>query len=175
MILAAHQATLIPWLPYFRKMQLCDKFVMMIHCQFEKNSYLNRFKYKEKWITSPVNGGNDLILNKSYVTGKSLWKTNGKLIIGFADLIGIDTSKVVMDFPTEKTGTERIIELCKKYECDEYMTNPEAEEKYLDVELINKEGIKIIPFIPSNDYKISLFEAFEKWGIEWTRKMICKI
>ncbi|MCH7624194.1 MAG: WbqC family protein [Nitrospinae bacterium] len=42
MLLAAHQANFIPWLPYFDKMNKADIFVMMINCQFEKNGWQNR-------------------------------------------------------------------------------------------------------------------------------------
>lgn len=174
MILAAHQPNLIPHLPYFRKMQLADKFVLMAHCQFEKNGWTNRFKYKDKWMTMPVMGGKELIYYKRYVNGYPLVEVNTPLIFAFAKMLGINTDKVHLDYDTIESGTNRIIDYCKRFDCDEYLTNPEAEEKYLDIQKMEREGIKVIPFEVSNDYKISLFEAFEKWGIEGTGKMVRK-
>lgn len=174
MKLAAHQINLIPWLPFFRKMQLADKFVLMRFCQFEKNGYTNRFKYKDKWMTLPIQAGMDLIKHKRYVNGYPVDEVNIPLIFGFARMLGIRTDKIVLDHETMEQGTDRIIDFCRKHECDEYLTNPEAEEKYLDGEAMKKAGITVIPFKVSNDYNISLFEALEKWGIDGTRKMLCK-
>ncbi len=174
MILAAHQPSLIPWIPFFRKMQLADKFVLMRFCQFEKNSYTNRFKHKDKWMTLPIQHGMDLIAHKQYVNGYKLEEVNLPLIYGFARMFGIDTNKIVLDHETLEQGTDRIIDYCVKHGCNEYLTNPEAEDKYLDVKKMEASGIKVVPFVCSNDYKISLFEALEKWGIEGTRKMLWK-
>lgn len=174
MILAIHQPSLCPWLPYFRKMHLADKFCIMRFCQFEKNGYTNRFKYKDKWMTLPVNSGLDTIHHKAYTNGYTIEEVNIPLIYGFARMLGIQTNKIVLDHETMEQGTDRIIDLCRKHECNQYLTNPDAEDKYLDVEAVKKSGITIVPFKVSNDYNISLFEAFEKWGIEGTRKMVHK-
>lgn len=174
MILAIHQPSFLPWLAYFRKIFLADKFCVMTHCQFEKNSFLNRCKVRDEWWTVPVEGGLESIEEKRYVNGAKLVYTNLNLIKGFMGVFGISTDKLVFDRDTIVTGTNRIIQLCEEHGCNEYLTNPDAEEKYLDGSLMEQAGIKVIPFTPSNDYKISLFEAFEKWGIEGTRKMICK-
>lgn len=174
MMLAAHQPSFLPWLSFFRKIFLADKFCVLANVQFEKNSFLNRCKVRDKWWTVPVQSGNCPIKIKRYANGSDLLTTNLKLITGFMDVFGIPTEKLVFDYPTALSGTDRIIDLCKKHGCDEYLTNPDAEKKYLDVKLMELEGIKVIPFTPSNDYKISLFEALEKWGVEGTRKMICK-
>jgi len=174
MLLAAHQPNLIPWLSFFRKMALADKFVILRYVQFEKNGFQNRFNHKDKWMTMPVRGGMSMIADKQYVNGNSLFETNMLLIWGFMSVLGINKDKVIFDGADLSTGTDRLIELCVKHGCDEYLTNPEAEQKYLDVKKMEAAGIKVIPFTPSNDYKISLFEAFEKWGIEGTAKMVNK-
>jgi hypothetical protein len=174
MILAAHQCSFLPWVPFFRKIHLADKFCLMTNCQFEKNSFLNRCNVKGEWWTVPVVSGNTLIADKLYMNGSNLAETNINLIKGFMGVFGMPLDKLVYDRPTIATGTDRIIQLCHENGCDEYLTNPEAEEKYLDVALMNKAGIKVIPFTVTNDYKVSLFEAFEKWGIEGTTKMIRK-
>lgn len=174
MILAAHQINLVPWIPFFRKMHLSEKFVLMRFCQFEKNGYTNRFKYKDKWMTLPIQSGTDVIHYKQYTNGYTISEVNIPLIYGFARMLGINTQKIVLDHETFEQGTDRIIEYCRKHECNQYLTNPEAEEKYLDVKKMKEEGIRIVEFKVTNDYNISLFEALEKWGIEGTRKMIHK-
>jgi hypothetical protein len=174
MIMAIHQPSLIPWLAYFRKIQLADKFCIMRFCQFEKNGYTNRFKYKDKWMTIPIQNGMESIHDKRYVNGYTVEEINLPLIYGFARMLGINTDKIVLDHETMEQGTDRIIDICRKHECNKYLTNPSAEDKYLDVKAVNEAGIEIIPFNVSNDYNISLFEAFEKWGIEGTRKMVQK-
>lgn len=155
-------------------MHLADKFVLMAHCQFEKNGWTNRFLYKDRWMTLPVCGGKELIYNKRYTNGYPIPEVNVPLILGFARMLGINTDKIVYDDATMELGTDRIIDYCRKHGCNEYLTNPEAEEKYLDVKKMEDCGIKVTPFITSNEYKISLFEAFEKWGIEGTSKMVRK-
>lgn len=174
MILAAHQPSFLPWISWWRKMFLADKFVLMVHSQFEKNSFLNRCNVKEKWWTVPVNGKIAPISEITYANGSSLAQTNINLIRGFMGVFGITQDKLIYDRPRITTGTNTLIQMCIENGCNEYLTNPEAEEKYLDVGLMEAAGIKVIPLVVSNDYKISLFEAFEKWGIEGTRKMICR-
>jgi hypothetical protein len=40
-----------------QKIMDCDLFIVLSHCQFEKNGYQNRFMMKEKWRTMSVNKG----------------------------------------------------------------------------------------------------------------------
>jgi hypothetical protein len=125
-------------------------------------------------MTIPISGGRDMIANKRYANGFKVEEVNTPLIYGFARMFGINTDKIVLDHETFEVGTSRIIDYCRKFGCSQYLTNPEAEEKYLDVKAVEASGITIIPFSVTNDYKIGLFEALEKWGVEGTRKMICK-
>ena len=173
-ILAAHQPSLLPWLPWWRKLFLADRFVLMVHSQYEKNSYLNRCNVKDKWWTVPVNGKIAPISEITYANGQSLGQTNINLIRGFMGVFGITQDKLVYDRPRITKGTDSLIQMCIENNCTEYLTNPEAEEKYLDVGAMERAGIKVVPFVYTNDYKCSLFEAFDKWGIEGTRKMICR-
>lgn len=171
MILAAHQPNLMPWFPYFEKMAACDVFVIQINCQFEKNGFQNRCMVNGKWWTNPVRGGTALIREKLYTDGKYLCDINWKLIKVFAEFLGIDTNKIVVDIPSEhRDPTMKLIELCKLYGCDEYLTNPDATQKYLDGELMEKNSIKIIPF--KSEFKFHLFEMFDKFGIEKTKEFI---
>lgn len=58
MIVAAHQPNFIPWLGFFDKMLMADRFIIVDHVQMERQSYQNRVRIKtgagERWITVPV-------------------------------------------------------------------------------------------------------------------------
>ena len=160
--IAIHQPNLIPWFPFFYKMAHCDKFILMIHCQFEKNGYQNRAFVKNEWWTLPVTNGTCDIKDKKYTNGNKLTDVNVPLILGFSKMLGIDTEKIHYDFETKVEGkTERIIELCKRFDCDQYLTNPEATVKYLDEKLMNDNGIEVLGYELPPQYKKSLFEIFE--------------
>jgi len=170
MILAAHQANFIPWLPFFSKMEQSDVFILMINVQFEKNGWQNRCQVNGNYWTMPVEGGTLPINQKRYVGGQNLVMINTQWINSMAVTLGINTGKIRYDIPTNKNGTDRIIELCKHYSCDQYLTNPSAMEKYLDEKSMNDEGIEVIHH--KFEHKIHVFEAFDKWGIEKTRRLI---
>jgi len=171
MLIAIHQPNFCPWLPYFRKMHLADKFCILSHCQFEKNGFTNRFKWKEKWFTLPVKKGFEDIFYKQYANQYTINDVNIPLIVGFARMFGIDTRKIVFDRPTFSKGTDRLIEICEDNDCNEYLTNP---SDYLELGKFKEHDIKVVPFEPTNDYKVGLFDALERWGIEGVRKMIWK-
>ena len=172
MLLAAHQANFIPWLPYFDKMNKADIFVMMINCQFEKNGWQNRCEVWDRKWTMPVEKGMKPIKEKIYIGGVKLVTVNEQWIHAIAMTLGIDTGKIRYDLQTEKRGTDAIIELCKHYECDQYLTNPEAMEKYLDEKMMNDEGIEVVRH--EFGYKRHVFEMFNEIGIEGTRKLIAR-
>jgi len=171
-ILAAHQINFIPWLPYFDKMNKADTFVLMINCQFEKNGYQNRAEVNGKWWTKPVVGGLKTISEKFYTDGQKLYDVNIHWILAIAKTLNINTSKIHLDFPTEKRGTDRIIEMCKRFDCDRYLTNPEAMDKYLDEKKMNDAGIEVIAC--EFPYKKHVFEAFDELGIDGTIKLLEK-
>jgi hypothetical protein len=58
MRVAIHQPNYLPWLGYFYKMAIADKFVLLDNVQFSKGSYQNRTKILTpggvKWLTVPV-------------------------------------------------------------------------------------------------------------------------
>ena len=169
-ILAAHQPNFAPWPPYFDKMNKSDVFVTMINCQFEKNGFQNRAKVGSDWWTVPVQKGLSLIKDKKYTNGESLVKVNMAWIHAIALTLGIDTSKIRLDFETDRLGTERIIELCQRYDCDQYLTNPDATEKYLDEKKLNSAGIELVPC--DFPYKKSIFEAFSELGVDKLSKLL---
>ena len=43
MTITIHQPNFMPWYPFFEKIQQADIFVLLGHCQFEKNGFQNRF------------------------------------------------------------------------------------------------------------------------------------
>jgi hypothetical protein len=58
MRVAIHQPNFMPWSGFFRKMALCDTFVILDDVQYEKNGYTNRVKIRTnkglEWVTVPV-------------------------------------------------------------------------------------------------------------------------
>ena len=144
----------------------------MVNCQFEKNGWQNRCEVWGKYWTKPVKGGLCQIKDKQYSDGNTVLELNQLWILAIAKTLGIDTRKIHLDFPTDKRGTERIIELCKKFDCDQYLTNPDAMEKYLDEKLMNENGIEVIKH--GFPYTKHVFEAFNEWGIEGTCNLLAK-
>lgn len=71
MVCAIHQPNLFPWLPFFQKMKECDVFVLLTHCQFEKNNFQNRFNLQgefREWNTLSVSTKHlELIKDKKYL------------------------------------------------------------------------------------------------------------
>jgi len=169
-ILAAHQPNFIPWLKFFDKMNKSDIFVLLVNCQYEKNGWTNRCRVNEQYWTMPVLSGNKAISEKVYVNGEKLSIVNEAWINAIAMTLGIDTGKIRHDFPTSARGTERIIELCKHFDCDQYLTNPEAMDKYLDEKLMNDNGIEVLHH--KCEFNRHIFEMFAECGIEGTQKLI---
>ena len=172
MILSAHQPNFLPWLNYFDKINKSDVFVLLINVQFEKNGWQNRCQVGGKYWTVPVMKGNKTIKEKEYMSGQSLLSTNTDLIFGFSRALGIDTKKIHFDSETDKHGTQRLIELCKNFDCDQYLTNPDAKEKYLDEKAMNDAGIEVLYHQPM--FKIHTIEAFGQLGVEGTQKLLKK-
>ena len=58
MIISGHQPCYLPWLGYFHKFSLCDKFVYMDTVQYLENDWNNRNKIKtpqgSHWLTVPI-------------------------------------------------------------------------------------------------------------------------
>lgn len=167
-----HQPNLASWFPFFWKMEHSDIFVVMINCQFEKNGYQNRANIGDKWWTVPVTSGKVDIKDKKYCNGISLVDANMHLILGWAKILGIDTSKVHFDFPTTKTGTDRLIEICKRFECDEYLTNSDSTDKYLDEKKMNDNYIEVVKYDIPKQFKKSIYDMFNESGVEMVQKLI---
>ena len=58
MILTGHQPEYLPYIGFFNKIMLADKFVLVDHVQFNKKNWQNRNKIRTKdgwiWLTVPV-------------------------------------------------------------------------------------------------------------------------
>ena len=172
MIIAIHQPNFCPWLSFFDKMNKADVFVLMINAQYEKNGWQNRCEVWGKYWTKPVKGGLSMIHEKQYADGGSLREINQLWILAIAKTLGIDTNKIHVDFETSKKGTDRIVEICKRFDCDQYLTNPEAMDKYLDEKKMNDNGIEVLHH--HFPYKKHTFEAFNDMGIEGTVNLLNK-
>lgn len=175
MIISIHQPNFLPWAPFFKKISESDIFVLMGHCQFEKNNFQNRFHYRNKWRTIAVNRGMDLIVNKQYVDPKGDWEsikrglpdkkkvldnmdhlintslylTNRNIIIYMMNILNIKT-QIVFDYPTSLTGTARLVELCKKYGAKTYLSGPSG-ANYMDLNLFSEANINVKYFSSSGN------------------------
>ena len=164
-ILAAHQPNFCPWRPFFQKIEQCDVFVLLGHVQFSSGVYQNRFKINEAWSTMSVERNTRLIKDKQYVKPQgdwtrikkafpklsvfdycisgSLWYTNTSIIVHAAMLFDIHVKKILHDHETHLSGTDRLIDLCKTYGCDTYLSGISG-KLYLTEESFKMAGIKLI-------------------------------
>lgn len=163
MTITIHQPNFVPWYPFFEKMEQADLFVILAHCQFEKNNYQNRF-YADGWNTMSVNKGLEPITKKRYVNPFSDWgkilkrhpqldvftpfispnlaTTNIRIIRKAAEILKIKTP-IIMDYPTSLKGTERLVDICLEYRANKYLSGPSG-EKYLDLPLFEKIGVEVV-------------------------------
>jgi hypothetical protein len=80
MRVAIHQPNFLPWIGYFHKISLVDKFVFLDDVQFERGkTYTQRTKIlvnnEEKWITIPVINKSEMVLIKDIKVDPSfIWK-----------------------------------------------------------------------------------------------------
>ena len=157
MIISIHQPNFIPWYPFFQKIEESDIFVLMGHCQFEKNNFQNRFNMNGKWYTMSVNKGLEPIADKIYMSpekdwnniktnlkqysdvlnqldeciGENLFETNVNIIRKLCSILNIKT-EIVLDYPIELSKTERLVDICKHYGATKYLSGPSG-KKYLDL------------------------------------------
>lgn len=72
MIVSIHQPNFLPWLGYFYKIFLSDKYIFLDDVNFSKNSYINRSKIKtsqgEMWITVPVNASKNVAIKETKIS-----------------------------------------------------------------------------------------------------------
>jgi len=179
MVISIHQPNFIPWYPFFQKIEQSDIFVIMGHCQFEKNNFQNRFNIKGRWQTMSVNKGLEPIVNKKYVNYEKDWnriksnlneysdilnridnyisdrlfETNVNIIKQLCYMMNIKT-KIVLDYPTSLKSTERLVDLCKHYGATKYLSGPSG-KTYLDMKLF-PDNMEVI--FQDNQDKKPIFE-----------------
>jgi hypothetical protein len=170
MILTIHQPNFMPWYPFFQKMEMADTFVVMGHCQFEKNGYQNRFNINDRWHTMSVFKGLDDIVDKRYANHKRDWtklkkslyqyssildnfddiieknegnlfETNYEIIVKLRDMLGINT-EIVKDFPSNLTSSDRLAEICSYYGATHYISGMSG-KKYLNIDPFEQSKITI--------------------------------
>lgn len=169
MTIAIHQPNFFPWFPFFQKLKGADLFVMMSNCQYEKGGYQNRFYMDGAWHTMSTEKGMVSIREKNYLTPHTDWKkikmslpthyshvvarfdhcineslerTNAAIIKQIVKTLGIETL-IAPDFPTENKATERLVEICKRYNARTYLSGISGKD-YLNLDLFKKEGIEVV-------------------------------
>lgn len=163
MKIAIHQPNFCPTKGYFDKIAAVDLFVIMIHCQWEKGKYQNRFHVGDQWNTMSVNHGLEPIKDKRYLKptedwakitnrypklkqydryiSESLATTNMYIIRQAMQTLGIET-EVTIDLPTALTGTDRLVDICKDVGATEYLSGKSG-RNYLELEKFEQAGIKV--------------------------------
>lgn len=183
MKISIHQPNFMPWIPFFKKIEWADIFVILIECQFEKNNFQNRFNIGETWYTMSVAKGNDPIKSKTYISPFNDWnkiksklpqyekqlslfddcisdnlsKTNIEIIKRACEILNIKT-KIVLDYETDLKSTERLVDICKHFKATEYLSGSSG-KNYLDIEKFG--DIKVSFQTTINEDKIILLEAIK--------------
>ena len=167
MIVTIHQPNFLPWYPFFQKIEQADVFVILGHCQFEKNGYQNRFFLKDKWNTMSAKKGLVSIKEKSYVNCKQDWNKIKSYLVEYKDVLTeIDNliednlyvsnlniikyllgrlnikTQIVEDYETNLTSTSRLVDLCKYYGATTYLAG-QGGKNYLDESEFESVGIKV--------------------------------
>lgn len=168
MIVTIHQPNFMPWYPFFQKIQQADIFVLIGHCQFEKNGFQNRFNMDGKWNTMSVKKGLEFINTKQYIDAKKDWEriknsipkykhilsemddlisdnlyqTNSSIIRYLVKKLNIDTI-IVEDYETDLTSTSRLVDICKRNGATTYLAGQGGKD-YLNEELFNIENIQVV-------------------------------
>lgn len=175
MVLSIHQPNFFPYAGFFEKMKQSDMFVILTNVQYTRSNYQNRFDY-HGWRTMSVNSGIEPIRNKRYINFEKDWDsirkmnpklkqfdafitenlvdTNVAVICHAMMVLGIET-ELHIDYPTELTGSERLLDICKKKGATTYLSGISG-KKYLDVKLFEDNGIDVI--FQENPDKRSLIE-----------------
>ena len=167
MRVAIHQPNFLPWYPFFQKIKEVDKFIILGHCQFEKNGFQNRFNLNDKWHTMSTQKGLVPINTKTYLNplkdwnriksnlpqyknildklddciSDNLFQTNCKIIEKLTLLLGYNT-EILYDYPTNLKSTERLIDICLHYGATEYLSGISG-KNYLNLDLFKNKKIKI--------------------------------
>jgi hypothetical protein len=186
MNLTIHQPNFMPWYPFFQKMEQADIFIVLQHCQYEKNGYQNRFNINNKWCTMSTRRGKQPIIDKAYVNpirdwqkiktnlpqyqhvlelfdsciSESLSATNIAIIQKIRDLLNINT-RIVFDFQTELRATDRLVNLCNFYNAETYISGLSG-KNYLELEKFKEKNINIIFQEEKNMKKVPIIKILSE-------------
>ncbi len=163
-VVSSHQPNFIPRMNFFEKIAQSDLFVIMSNCKYSSSAYQNRFNIGDTFYNMVVESGTDLIYNKKYKNPERDWKnitdefpvlrmfdsmihqslrdTNTAIIKSVCGILNIQT-RIVHDYPTHKTGTERLVDICEYYGATHYLSGISG-LKYLDLKLFDRAGIEVI-------------------------------
>lgn len=168
MILTIHQPNFFPWYPFFQKVKSADKFVFLNHSQYQKNYLQNRFSYGDKWFTMSVNKGLDPITTKKYLNPEKDWNsiknklpqfkdvfplfddciseslvdTNMRIITKICNILEIKT-ELLLDYETDLTSTDRLVDICLHFGADTYLSGISG-KNYLEMKKFEDKNIKVI-------------------------------
>lgn len=163
MKIAIHQPNFCPVKGYFDKIVAVDLFVIMVHCQWEKGKYQNRFHVGDEWNTMSVNHGLEPIIDKVYMNPREDWAKITKrypnlglfnncvseslavmnicIIRSAMKRFGFDT-RTAYDSISCLTGTARLVDICKTAGATEYLSG-QSGRKYLDLKQFEEADIKV--------------------------------
>lgn len=167
-VVTIHQPNFMPWVPFFEKIRAADVYVVLSRCAYSKGGHQNRFDFLDKRLTMSVKHAKlgTSIYDMQYVDAQRSWfrikksvphpevlqlfdrcigprllPCNLAIIRRACELLGINT-EIVLDEPTEATGTARLIELVKKNDGDIYLSGRSGRD-YLDESLMTEAGIAV--------------------------------
>ena len=185
MIVSIHQPNFMPWYPFFQKVEEADVFCILTKCQFEKNNFQNRFNLEGVWYTMSTNKGLTPIETKEYLNPQKDWAkireklkeyssildefddcisnslsdTNICIIKKACKLLGIKT-KIVTDWDTNLTSTERLVDICNTLGATTYLSGPSG-NAYLDMDLFHSKNIEVKFQPPETIIKRPLIEVLK--------------
>jgi len=168
MIVTIHQPNFVPWYPFFQKIEQADVYVVLGHCQYEKNGFQNRFQLDHNWNTLSVYKGLEPIRQKKYVNPKKDWETIKRNLPEYKDLLSemdycvtenlFDTNfsiikhliqkldiktRIEEDYETDLKSTDRLVDICKRFGATTYLAGQGGLD-YLDDSLFKNENIEVI-------------------------------
>lgn len=178
-VLSAHQPNFMPWKAYFDKMRLSDVFVILDNVQFVRDDYHHRFNIGSEYYTLPVKerkhkkaikdvkyndvakGWNDLKqrlpeyaeefkLFDEFVDDRLPVFNENIIFRAYTLMYPNNRPKIRFDFESEKTKTDRIIELCEHYNADTYLAGEHSIRSYLNLTKMANAGIRVISFKPTD-------------------------
>jgi len=185
MIVTIHQPNFMPWYPFFQKIKEADVFCILTKCQFEKNNFQNRFNMEGRWHTMSVKKGLTPIDTKHYINAQKDWSkikenlksyrnilnefddcitdnlalTNTNIIKRACEMLGIKT-KIVTDWDTDLTSTERLVDICATLGASEYLSGPSG-KNYMDIDLFKSNGINVVFQSPDTIIRKPLLQVLQ--------------